>query len=661
MMAPAPPVGMAGKPDAAPLTGPSDDPGTPVALKGPTPIGARLGVGANWTVFVYGHGDHNLSPALLADFLEMNAARLNDSLRVVFLADWNAAARVPSGEGGNFPAGAFWYQIVGDASKAQVVGAEDELNLDNPSVMARAIELAFKAYPAERYGLILWDHGGSWFGGFGGDTDNETHDPRPMSVDAVMGSVKRGLAAAGLGGARRLDLLGFDTCVMAGVEVIASFRDTAKLFIGNAELDYGDGFDYQATLTWLAEHPGASIDEIARAEANAWDEHHREASAEDYLFRSHAAFDTVKFEDFLGASQALVTAARASKPAAVASALYATVPAYFSGETRDSQTPRLRDVGNILGRLSGSSEPGLAAAAARALAAARKAKLAGASGASRAEQLGLHVFAGPIAQLTDQQLLAYPRLADPWNRATGWADLLSATRAARSMEKPQQKGEVVAAPVPTLQNPPAVNLQVSGNDLGMMVAVLVQQNPQDDMQLLVNGNIDAALVSASGTFTVRWSGRRHVIDTRPEPLLVTAQPWLYTLQDERLTLSFYSIDGLLVAGDQQIPVSLLATPEGVAGAVVLQNPPVVLTFEDVAASIEGQAMFVPLVTTYDDRKKKFEDIPSKFGVYLPPEGALKVVQQPVPAGGYAMLIDVEDVWGNFNLQFYPIILSQGIQ
>jgi hypothetical protein len=275
----------------------------------------------------------------------------------------------------------------------------------------------------------------------------------------------------------------------------------------------------------------------------------------------------------------------------------------------------------------------------------------------------MHVFAGPIASLSDQQVMAYPRLADPWARATGWADLLSSTRAARAMEPPQQQGEVMAPMVPTLQNPPLVKVQISGNDLGSMGAALVQQNPMDELQLLVNGNIDAALVSEGGSFTIRWTGRRHVLDTSPEPLVVTAQPWLYTVQDQKLVLSFYAIEGLLVVDGEQIPVSLLATPEGVASAVVLKDPVAVLNFEDVLDAVEGetQPMFVPLVNTYDDRKKTFENVPSKTGVYLPRQGALRVVQQPVPAGNYAVLVDVEDVWGNQSYQFYPIYLTQGIQ
>ena len=483
-----------------------------------------------------------------------------------------------------------------------------------------------------------------------------------MSVDTVAAAVSRGMAAAGLAGSRRLDVLGFDTCLMAGAEVIAGFRESAQLFISNAELDFGDGFDYEATLSWLSDHPGATLEELAVAESSAWDAQHRQAGPEDELFRSHAAFDTRKYEAFMTSSRALVTAARAAGPASMARAFYATLPGYFSGETDgDERRPKLRDFGTILDRLKAAPEPALSAAAARALEAARAAKLAGASGTARVNQLGLHVFAGPIFTLLDDHLSVYPRRSSPWSQATGWADLLTATKAARATEKPTLQGEVVLPALPSLQDPPSVRFQISGKDLGKVDAALVQQNPRDDMQMIVNGLIDAALVADGGTYVFRWSGRRQMLDTRPEPLIVTAQPWLYTVQDQKLTLSFYAIPGRLAQGKEQAEVDLIATADGVAAAVVLKQPPVVLTFADISDLSDDPAIFVPLVRTFDAREKQFKDVPSTEGVILPARGALRLLHQPVPAGNYALFLRVEDVWSNVAFDFFEVSLPQGLQ
>ena len=158
MVAPAPTINATPViPPPPMIPGAPIDEGTPVELTGPSAGGRRVasGSGPTWTILVFGHGDHNLSPTLLRDFAEMNRARLNDNVRVLFFSDWNASAKIsPEPDAANFPSGAFWFRVVGGRQKAEVVGAENELNFDNPAVLARAIELGFRAYPADRYGLI---------------------------------------------------------------------------------------------------------------------------------------------------------------------------------------------------------------------------------------------------------------------------------------------------------------------------------------------------------------------------------------------------------------------------------------------------------------------------------------------------------------------------
>jgi hypothetical protein len=60
---------------------------------------------AAWTVLVYGHGDHNLSPALEQDIDEMAAATIGSDINVVVFADWDASA--------GYPGGAHWYGVQG--------------------------------------------------------------------------------------------------------------------------------------------------------------------------------------------------------------------------------------------------------------------------------------------------------------------------------------------------------------------------------------------------------------------------------------------------------------------------------------------------------------------------------------------------------------------
>lgn len=118
---------------------------------------------ATWTIFVYGHGDHNLSPSLVTDIQEMSRATASDEINVIVLADFNGSTE-------GYATGVEWYRIVGDGAEPELLEQGEEANLDDPAVLSEAIERAFTEHPAERHGLILWDHGGAWLGGFGGDT-----------------------------------------------------------------------------------------------------------------------------------------------------------------------------------------------------------------------------------------------------------------------------------------------------------------------------------------------------------------------------------------------------------------------------------------------------------------------------------------------------------
>eukprot|EP01083_Nonionella_stella_P143490 446135_1 len=82
--------------------------------------------------------------------------------------------------------------------------------------------------------LTFWDHGGAWMG-FGQDMDtggnSSTTDTRVYNLDTLFSAIRRGLHSTPYIG--RLDILGFDACIMADYSVLhyASAMDVAKYLI----------------------------------------------------------------------------------------------------------------------------------------------------------------------------------------------------------------------------------------------------------------------------------------------------------------------------------------------------------------------------------------------------------------------------------------------
>lgn len=109
------------------------------------------------------------------------------------------------------------------------------------------INFGMKYFPAERYGIILWNHGGGSVSGFGVD---EWFDYDGLSLTEIGTAFENSAAAQ-----TRLEFVGFDACLMASIETAFVLKDYARYLVGSEELEPGYGWDYKALLTGLGENP----------------------------------------------------------------------------------------------------------------------------------------------------------------------------------------------------------------------------------------------------------------------------------------------------------------------------------------------------------------------------------------------------------------------
>jgi hypothetical protein len=432
-----------------------------------------------WTIFVYGHGDHNLSPSLVTDLAEMSDASLGANVNVIVMADWDASARVDRytdvlaiwnriipaaarSAGANYPVGTQWFRVIGGGRPLEHLRTAAEQNLDDPSVLAEAIRVAFTTYPADRYGIILWDHGGSWQGGFGSDYGNTRfleeglrRSAGGMPAQSVASAIRSGVALAGLRGVRPLQFIAFDTCLMGTVEVAYPFRDLAQVFLAEAEVDFGDGWDYRATFTQLALNPSMTAQEFARIEMANWASHHRTATPQDMLIRSKIALDLASMDALANATRSFTTALLAdpmmSTPQ-VARAAVRTLPAYHPQLTQNAQSSSYRDLGQFLDNIRALPiGPALRIAATTLDAALSSTIVTSDQGTRRAlaRQRALQVTLPEWIQFTDGLEGRYRTAASEWSIATRWSELIAtmapsgrtparaATREARATCRPR--------------------------------------------------------------------------------------------------------------------------------------------------------------------------------------------------------------------------------
>ena len=129
----------------------------------------------------------------------------------------------------------------GDMTLLQSLGS---VNMTDADTLSDFIRFSAESYPADRYELILWDHGGGTMTGFGYD---ELYEDTSLTLSS--------LSTALYNGGVQFDFIGFDACLMATAEVAYALDPYADYLIAPEESEPGEGWAYKNWLTMLAEDP----------------------------------------------------------------------------------------------------------------------------------------------------------------------------------------------------------------------------------------------------------------------------------------------------------------------------------------------------------------------------------------------------------------------
>jgi len=105
--------------------------------------------------------------------------------------------------------------------------------------------------------LISWDHGGA-YRGFGYDENYLDANNWPDGL--TLSELDQALSASGI----NFDLIGFDACLMASLEVAKVMKPYASYMVASEELEPGHGWYYTPVITFIAQNPDASVKDIAK-------------------------------------------------------------------------------------------------------------------------------------------------------------------------------------------------------------------------------------------------------------------------------------------------------------------------------------------------------------------------------------------------------------
>lgn len=115
-------------------------------------------------------------------------------------------------------------------------------------------------YPAEKTAVLFWNHGG---GSVSGAAFDERYGYDSLTLDEMQTAFGRVWEADENN--PPLELVGFDTCLMAMVDVAGTFAGTAHYLVASEEVEPANGWDYTGWLGALAADPamdGAALGEV---------------------------------------------------------------------------------------------------------------------------------------------------------------------------------------------------------------------------------------------------------------------------------------------------------------------------------------------------------------------------------------------------------------
>ena len=211
---------------------------------------------AKWTVMVYISGDNNLEDYVVSDIeTELAPTGSSANVQVVALADRGPGYDTSYGD---WQTTKLFHVTQGMTAAADNAVADwGERNFGDKQTLIDFVTWTKANYPADHYALYFWGHGWNWHPDFvmQDDTDNDTLD---------MGEIKAALPSLGF-----IDMVGFDGCNMASIEVQLLWRGHATALVHSQEWVGGEGLQYDLILGELAANPNMSADQVAIASSQS--------------------------------------------------------------------------------------------------------------------------------------------------------------------------------------------------------------------------------------------------------------------------------------------------------------------------------------------------------------------------------------------------------
>ena len=611
---------------------------------------------AEWTILVYLDGDNNLEADAIDDFLEMARVGSTEQVHIVVQMDRIRSPETWDDERYNNWDGSLRFRVESgmEPDPANALADIGERNMGDPATLTDFLIWGIETYPARRYAIILWDHGASWLGIASDDTDGDV-----LNLPEISSALQNALERTQIGG---FELIGFDACLMAQIDVLQTVAPYGRVAVASAELEPNSGWAWDAWLEQLVANPAQDGAAIAPVIVQTYIDSFRDSRADEVTL---SAFDLTRINDIVreldGLAQTLQRDVEQSYTAIGQARSFTNV--YAPAYSEDFNAIDLPHFLALLPQQGASSA--ITEQAGQLLRTIESARLANGVGRYHRESGGLSIY---FPQLVDLYAEAYER-ASPLPRATAWEEFLNAYYQAGNVvvQRPTISDLLINREVVSINEPASLTGTVAGNDIAYVFQFIgIPNDRRDTVDLILvdfiypPGTIPGNQVPNwdAGEYNIRlnWDATSWYLSNGSDVIEVLLGPIKYGSE-------FYGVEGIYTstATGEQINAGLIFSIQGNEAQLVR-----IWGFPRAAGKQEPQPFelipragdtFTAYYRSYTDtgsglEANRFEGQTITFG-----DAPMKALRGPTLNGNYVMGFLVRDISGNYHYDYVDVTVD----
>ncbi len=229
------------------------------------------GDGQTWLVMLYQDADDQILEKDI--YIDLNEAeRVGSSENVHIVAQIDRFRGGYADDGDWTSARRYYVTRDDDLTRvgSQLVEDLGEVDMGSGESLVDFISWAVANFPADRYILIMSDHGLGWPGGWS-DPSSSRMDGSNSPMASRLGQyiylneLDQALGIArGQTGIDKFDLIGMDACLMSQIEVYAALQPHGRVAVASEEVEPSLGWAYAGFLDVLTSNPGITPEDVGK-------------------------------------------------------------------------------------------------------------------------------------------------------------------------------------------------------------------------------------------------------------------------------------------------------------------------------------------------------------------------------------------------------------